>query len=166
MSVFKLFNVFFFFMQKTRKPKILMLSLLLRVRVRTFIIAKIHPSLVHRMIVINTKLVWKTYGLKLFSGLFSSIWRSRRQPREGRRRRRTRSSSFEVQREEKDKIVLEEDKVRSQETQCREEAKNERPICQEDTLLCAFFSQLPRQHQVICRLYQNSSIVVANLEWS
>lgn len=41
----------------------------------------------------------------------------------------SRSKSIQVQREEKNTLVLEEDKVRSKETERGEKAENERTVC-------------------------------------
>lgn len=48
-----------------------------------------------------------------------------------------------VQGEEEDKVVLEEDTVRGEEIKCRKETKNERSICEEDTIFRVFFLTLP-----------------------
>nr|GMC74015.1 zinc finger protein CONSTANS-LIKE 16 [Ipomoea batatas] len=62
-------------------------------------------------------------------------------------RRRERSTGESVQGEEEDEVVLEEDSVRGEEIECREEASFERAVCEEGIIVSttAAFPQLPPQ---------------------
>ena len=58
----------------------------------------------------------------------------------GDRGRRERGEGVKVQREEANKVVFQENKVRGSEIECREETQNEREVCEEGFFCSTYFS--------------------------